>query len=298
MKKRRVAISGLPLFCEQVAAQIRRLDPSWEPVMIQPHRRLRTFFQMASSSVWYSIGSPLGGRWVYWFSRLLRKPHVIHWVGSDIASAKMSPKVVSRVRSKSVRHLAEIEFTASELRAIGLPSKVVPLPPRFLPQAIPPLPKQFTVLLYVPRTRMEFYGKAEYERLIRRFSKEIRWIIVGGGTLDTPPGADVRDLGWRESLADVYADVTVLVRQTVSDGLALMVLEALAFARYVVWSKPFSFTRTSSNYEELEGQVAEMLQRHRAGALPLQLGAARFISERYGADACVGAIAATWREAL
>lgn len=302
MHKRRVAISGHTLFCEEVASQIRRVDPSWEPVILQTKRHrdtLKALFQLASSSVWYSIGSPVTDRWVYWLARLLRKPRVIHWVGSDIATARNKPDIVPLVSSKSVRHLAEVDFTARELLALGLPSTIIPLPPRFRPDRVPPLPERFTVLLYIPKTRMDFYGRADYERLVRSFAdRPVRWLIVGGGKIETPAGADVRNLGWIDDLSMVYPEVTVLLRHTVRDGLSLMVLESLSFGRYVVWSQPFPYTRTATAYDELERGVNDLLERHLSGQLSPQFEAAEFAGRNYATDSCIADIAAAWKEAL
>lgn len=300
-RRRRVAITGLPLFCEEVARQIRRLDPSWEPIVLQTrkHRQvLRALYTLATADVWYSIGSPVPDRWIYWLARLLRKPRVIHWVGSDIESLRSRPGLAPLVSAELVHHLAEADFTARELRQLGVPSQVVPLPPRHRAHTVPPLPSRFTVLLYLPKTRTDFYGRHEYERLLRRTHGEsIRWLVVGGGSLTVPPGVDVENLGWRDGLEDIYKQITLLIRSTPRDGLSLMVLEALSFGRHVVWTKPFPHTRRMSSYDEMEYILRELLDQHKAGTLRPQAEAAELIREEYATDDCISDIAAVWKEA-
>lgn len=301
-RKKRVAITGYELFCKDIAEHVRRLDPSWEPVLIRTgrHRQLiRALYVLATSDMWYSIGHPLPDRLICWLAKALHKPRVIHWVGSDIDSMRRNPELLAQLSADIVRHLAEADFTARELRALGLASRVVPLPPRFSADAIPPLPKPFTVLLYIPRTRGEFYGKRDYERLLKALSGEpVRWLLVGGGSLEAPDDVHLENLGWREDLSEIYKDVTVLIRSTPRDGLSLMVLEALAFGRHVLWSRPFPHTRHIDSYEDMEGHVRTLLNLHQRGALRPQTQGAAYIREHYPADECINDIAAAWREAL
>lgn len=301
-RKRRVAITGYELFCRDIAEHVRRLDPTWEPVLIHTgrHRQLiRALYVLATSDMWYSIGHPVPDRLICWVAKLLRKPRVIHWVGSDIESIRNNPEWVTQVSADVVRHLAEADFTASELQQLGLNSRVVPLPPRFSAEAVPALPEQFTVLLYIPRTRGDFYGRHDYERLVTALAAEpIRWLLVGGGSLNAPPQADVVNLGWREDLSDIYRDVTVLIRSTPRDGLSLMVLEALAFGRHVLWSQPFPHVHHITAYEDMERHIRTLLALHRRGALLPENQGARYIREHYTTDECVSDIAAVWREAL
>src|SRR6185437_11885614 len=106
----------------------------------------------------------------------------------------------------------------------GFRPRIAPLPPRHHEGQALPLPERFTIMLYVPRTRSEFYGRRAFERLMQRLHGEpVRYVIVGGGLLDVPPGTDVVNLGWRDNLYGVYKDVSLLIRYTPHDGLSLMV---------------------------------------------------------------------------
>ncbi len=169
-QRRWVGISGLPLFCGEVVRYAREYLPQWEARLIIPTSRLDTvtaILRLASCDVWYTIGGPITNRWVYLASRLLRKPHVIHWVGSDITKLR-EPWILEAVQLSNTSHLAEVKWTAAELAALGIQAKIVPLPPHHCTAEIKPLPKRFTVLLYIPRTRAEFYGARELKKLMER----------------------------------------------------------------------------------------------------------------------------------
>lgn len=298
----KVAISGLGLFCAHVAEHARTVAPRWEPHLLRTSSRLEvvtSILTLLTCDVWYSIGSPVTDRWVHLVARLLRKPRVIHWVGSDIASLTEHPQLRTLLSSRTVTHLAEVSWTAEQLREFGLQPRIAPLPPRHYRTQCLPLPERFSIMLYVPRTRADFYGRRSFERLMERLAGEpVRYVIVGGGSIDVPPGIDAVNLGWRDSLYGTYEDISLLIRYTPHDGLSLMVLEALSFGRHVIWTQEFPFVHSVSSYTELERAVRELLGLHRAGELHPQRSAAQLVEEQYSPDACVRTIAQAWEDAL
>ena len=299
--RRRVAISGLELFSAQVANELETLQSPWTAELLRTRARLEVATSMvtlATCDVWYSIGEPTGDRWLRMFARLLRKPRVIHWVGSDISTLKMHAGLQRYCRRRRVRNLAEVDWTIDELRDLGILAQLAPLPPR-LGQANPlPLPSRFTVLMYLPKTRGEFYGRREYERLIRSLQHDgVRFLVVGGGELNAPPGAEVINYGWQTSLDHIYAEATVLLRYTKHDGLSLMTLEALTRGRYVLWTQDFPFTTRVQKYDDIENEVRRLLAEHRSGTLEQRTEAARYVSSTYSPDRCIPRIVSAWETA-
>ncbi len=299
--RRRVAISGLELFCAQMIEELERNPYGWAPEMLRTRARLEvvaSMFSLLSCDVWYSIGSPIGDRWVHFLGRLLRKPRVIHWVGSDITALYNDRRLRRFCQQPHVHNLAEVDWTIDELRRLGIDATLAPLPPR-LPASRPePLPDRFTILLYLPRTRGDFYGRREYERLIRTFSpRNVRFVVVGGGDFYAPPQADVVRLGWCASLGDIYRNATVLIRFTKHDGLSLMTLEALTHGRHVLWSQDFPFTTQVRSYDDIEKAISQLLERFERGDLPVQTDAARYVAETYSTTRCTTRIAAAWETA-
>lgn len=298
---RRVAISGLGLFCGEVAQNAQRTAPEWEPRILRTSSRLdvlASIYQLALCDVWYSIGSPITDRWVHLAARLLRKPRVIHWVGSDIAGLCDQPALRPLLSGPNVMHLAEVEWTAAQLRSLGFDPRIAPLPPRHATGSAQPLPEQFTIMLYVPRTRSDFYGRRSFEQLMQRLQdKPIRYVIVGGGTLTAPPGVEVENLGWRDNLNDVYSRVSALIRYTPRDGLSLMVLEALSFGRHVLWTQEFAFTHQIHSYHDMEREIRNLYAAHERGELLPQTAGSEMVRTRYAADVCTVAIARAWSDA-
>jgi len=295
---RRVGICGLPLFCAEVAQYTYEFLPEWEPHLLTSTSRreiIISMLRLASCDVWYTIGGPITCRWFHWTARLLRKPHVIHWVGSDITKLQADPHILRAVQEPRTTHLAEVDWTAEELRTFGLEARIAPLPPRHRSACVKPLPERFTILLYIPRTRANFYGTRELLQLMERLrGEDVRYIIVGGGSIDAPPGIDVENLGWRHQLEDVYERASVLIRYTVRDGLSLMVLEALTFGRHVLWTQTFPYTRRIRSYADMEREIRSLLEAHKAGTLKPQTQASQALLVQYSPKLCMLEIAAAW----
>jgi glycosyltransferase involved in cell wall biosynthesis len=154
-------------------------------------------------------------------------------------------------------------------------------------------------MLYVPRYRSDFYGRPAFERLMQRLAGQgIRYLIVGGGELDAPPGEEAINLGWRDNLPEIYKDVSMLIRYTPHDGLSLMVLEALSFGRHVAWTQQFPFVRTIRSYAEMEDNVRTLHELHQRGELQPQHAASVMIEKDFAPDACVNKIVHAWNDAL
>jgi glycosyltransferase involved in cell wall biosynthesis len=301
-RRHRVAISGFNLFAAQVADVLQQSRLEWEPRLLRNNgnlERLTSLAHLTSADVWYSIGTPLDDRAFHVLARFLRKPRIIHWVGSDLHILGEKPTLAQQCKRSTVHNLAEVSWTIDELRGFGLRATLAPLPPRLPPPQEPlPLPDRFTVLLYLPQVREDFYGRREYERLFRAFVKKpVRFLVVGNGQCYAPDGADVTHLGWCSDLLGLYAQSTVLLRFTKHDGLSLMTLEALACGRHVLWTQEFPFTTSVRSYHDCEREVSLLLAQHLQGQLQAQTEAARFVRETYDVQRCIARIADVWEQA-
>lgn len=298
---RRLAVSGLHIFCADIAGYARTLVPEWDVRLLRTNSRLEiltAILSLAGCDVWYSIGNPVADRWLTFAARLLRKPRVVHWVGSDILALAENSALRLRLNSRNILHLAEATWTVEELQSYGLAPRLAPLPPRHHHGESIPLPEQFTVLLYVPRTRSEFYGRSAFERLMERLKGEpVRYVIVGGGSLNVPEGVDALDLGWRNDLRDAYKESSVLVRFTPHDGLSLMVLEALSYGRHVIWTQPFPFIRQVNEYAGVEREILALYDLHRRGELLPQTNGSDYVRKHCSPEASLRTLAKAWDDA-
>jgi glycosyltransferase involved in cell wall biosynthesis len=296
---RRVAVSGLDLFATDVADLNNHLPTLWRAEVLHYETRydmIASLYNLVRSDVWYTVGTPIVSSSVRIAATLFKKVRVMHWVGTDIDVARRNPAILTSLRHQLVTHLTEVEWEAEELRTLGIDAKIAPLPLRFSPpRSMPSLPSEFTVLTYLPRSRTDFYGKRELEFVVRAFRGcPVRFLIVGGGTANVPLDAPVEDLGWRYSLDEIYARSSALLRFTPRDGLSLMVLEALAFGRHVLWTRTFPFVRHVLNVEGIVETLQELLNLNEAGKLEPQLDAAQFVRTTYDRERCLNGITSTW----
>jgi glycosyltransferase involved in cell wall biosynthesis len=300
--RRLVTISGLDIFATEIARLNNTSQTGWNAIVLQFETRyeaLSSILSLARSSVWYTIGTPLPTRLLRYAARLLSKSRIMHWVGSDIETASRNPALVEDLNKTCASHLTEVDWEVEELQRIGISAKIAPLPPRFscCPQ-VPPLPREFTLLTYLPSSRPDFYGGRVLEALIRSYAgKPIRFLIVGGGKISVADGAPAEALGWRWSLDEVYPRVSALFRFTPRDGLSLMVLEALSFGRHVLWTKKFPFVQQVTTADAATSAIDGLLQLHLDGQLTPQQDAASFVQQTYDKERCLQKIVSAWDEA-
>ena len=299
-----VVISGLDMFATDVAALNKKAHVTWDAEVLQFGTKFETLgslYNLAKSDVLYTIGAPALSRSLETTAALFKKPRIVHWVGTDIDVARYNPKILKRLRHARVTHLTEVEWEVDELRTLGINATIAPLPPRFLPAdpTPPPLPRDFTVLVYLPPSRTAFYGSSELGWIVRTFTgKPVRFLVVGGGDINLPNNAQVENVGWRYSLPDIYSRSSVLVRFTPRDGLSLMVLEALAFGRHVLWTKEFPFVKHVISVQDIVKGLQELLEANEAGALCAQTAAAQYIRTTYSPDRCARRIRSAWDAAF
>ncbi|MGZ3550055.1 MAG: hypothetical protein ACXWNZ_17300 [Vulcanimicrobiaceae bacterium] len=293
--RHRLAISGHEVFCARVAANCRAYANEISGSVLTTYTASDTVvsaLELFTSDAWYTIGQPVGPRAFELAAFLSHKPRVLHWLGSDIDVLRRGVRLLHRFRSRRFTHLAQNEVVALRLSELGLHSRVVPLPAVSPVAQLRPLPQVFTLLMYLPAVRPEFYGRYQYERLMQTLSHEpIRYIIVGGGKIDVPACVDAEQLGWRCDLGEVYDRSTALVRFTQPDSLSTMVVEALLHGRHVLWSNDFPFVVRVHDYVDLVKEVRTLLQRHSEGLLTPQTDAAVAMNKLYSPERCLHLLA-------
>jgi hypothetical protein len=135
---------------------------------------------------------------------------------------------------------------------------------------LPPLPRAFTALSYVPDFRHEFYGGDMLLEAARCLPEiEFRVTSGTGEWADSVP-PNVHFLGRVEDMADEFRASSCLVRMVRHDGLSNMVIEALSFGRPVVYSARLPHTRfvEFGDAHGLERALVELSARDASDPLP------------------------------
>lgn len=120
-------------------------------------------------------------------------------------------------------------------------------------------PQNFTVLVYLPQSRPEFYGAEIVKRLIEQHP-EMRFLLLGHNPCkQARPNVTALPVDFNRDMNEVYNQSSVLLRLTEHDGLSNMVLEALANDLPVVWTYSLPHVITvERRYEAVEKTLNEL----------------------------------------
>jgi hypothetical protein len=183
-------------------------------------------------------------------------PIVRWWVGSDVLNAITRDTVredalrVDRIVSENV---AVAPHLVDELSTIGIRAHFVPsvLDPEIVPLSM----EEWSggtkpVLIYLPDSRKEFYGLSRIEPVIAA-NPDIEFIVVAdrSHTLDAYP--NVENLGWVSDMRAQYSRAGCVLRVTEHDGLPRMLLEALMYGLYAIYSWPLDGCWEARTPEEI-----------------------------------------------
>ncbi len=290
-KRGSILILGLPYFGRLLARDLSGLG--WNArYMDHPGRDAGGWAKVASAAtraaIVYLIGSRIDrGSPQDNLLRFRRKPVVIHWVGTDVQFAIEEHRrnnVSVRIAERAI-HWCDAPWLVDELRTAGVRSQFVPLPIPIDEGPPPALPGRFSVLLYYPVDDEDrrLFDAGTLLRLPAAFP-EVHFTLVPSppetlpGPL--PPNLDARP--WVEDMDALYRETTVLVRLTWHDGQSFMAAEALSRGRYVIWTQPMPGAIQAAGFEQVSAALRRLVERHRAGNLPLNAEGRRAALDRYG----------------
>lgn len=189
---------------------------------------------------------------------LLRKRLMVHFIGSD-ALGFLSQSGWSRTGWRLAIKMAHRVFAVTpslvERLSPHLTVELLPLIFHNLEHAFAPYPETFTVLVYLPPARAEFYGRELVARLIDDVP-DCRFVILGNHDELARAHVVQLEIDFSRDMDDLYRGTTTLLRLTEHDGLSNMVMEALARGRQVVWTQEFPYCiETQRNYDSVRASL-------------------------------------------
>ena len=297
-----VLVHGLEFFCERLPGAFQ--TAGWD---IRHHsvHRLASIFRLLGDLRRADLIFIWGGR--ISMGKVLRAARffdkrkiVLLWSGSDVlgaqfqfAEGKLNPWIAGQT------HWAGAPWLADEIRAIGLKCEYVPVTWVSIVEKPRPLPKNFSVLVYLPSVRRaKLYG---LDRILQvsRSLPHISFELVGlvdGQIPDPPPNlhisARIRDM------AEVYRRSTVYWRPVQHDGLCFMSLEALSHGRHVIWSYPFPHCYQSSNAEEDRAHIERLHASHCSGSLLVNDSGIDVVSKNFSLESIKREYLRRWTEII
>jgi glycosyltransferase involved in cell wall biosynthesis len=167
------------------------------------------------------------------------KINVIHWIGTDIWDLRRHnsfdklKELRAWFKEKKVIHLCEAKFTQDELKELGIDAQIVPIPPAKLYQPMP-LPKQFTVGVYLPGR--DIYNESKVMDVVRSLP-DVSFEFFGDKSRATQQGENWLHLGYVD-FDEWMPRWSCNLRITTHDGLPLTPLQFLTAGRNVVTNVP------------------------------------------------------------
>lgn len=283
----RVIIVGLPLFAERLRDELSAFDESATYIHLNTYYRkwdkLKAWFLIPGADIVYSINGTLSSSGVFDRALKLGKKVVMHWVGTDVLSAKKAVKentALDFYRKKAI-HFCEVDWIQDELLEIGVKAEKVNIAVFEKEYELRNPSGSFCVLTYIPPNRSDFYGLNELRQLAFSFPK-INFIIAG-----TSPGIfenlpeNVELLGWVKDMNPVFDRAHVCLRYPEHDGLSFFVLEALARGKQVMYRYSFPHCHSADSIEELRKILASLVKRFDEGDSLINSEGAQLVINEY-----------------
>ena len=258
---------GYPHHVRAIARFVNRHATRWRliPEGMDLAARNRALTRTPFVDALVAFGGPAPDALLSAWVRRRGKPIAVVWAGSDVVELRSAPDQIARVRAQRYRHAACSAALAQELRDLGIPATELRLVVAEQNEPRTPLPSRFSVLAYCPGGRDELYGVDILLALTERLP-HVHFDIIGGLSAENPP-QNVTYHGWVDDIAKAVDAATVVVRPTRHDGMPLMVLEALARARYVIWSHELEGALQGRDVDEIAAQIVALEAAHREGRL-------------------------------
>jgi glycosyltransferase involved in cell wall biosynthesis len=263
-----VTAPGAPFHAKNIAKILKqefRHMPSFKPHNFKMIYLLGFYPQMAEQCA--GVFATQGGK-------LTSGTKVIHWIGSDIWGMLNSKvldvkKLKDQFAANNFIHLVEFEQTRDELRDLGIEAKIVPLPPARLYEPMP-LPKKFTVAVYMPDQNQEFYYKDLMEEVA--FAMPDIDFLFFGNRFDLSKNKNIQHVGYIDDMEKLLKECSAIVRLTAHDGMPLSLAEFVMAGRNALFNiKIPHMVYLNSNNKELIIQRIRDLQK-----LPLNVEGSKY----------------------
>lgn len=225
---------------------------------------------------------------IFFISKIQKKVTINHWIGTDVLFAQKDVQRTRKMQKYIKYNFAGSQLLQGELKEIGIESEVVPIVLSDISINISKMPNEHAVLVYLPKGREEFYGYDIVKQLIHDYS-DIFFYIVANDKSSLFDSSNVRMLGNVpvERMDDIYDKISILLRIPAHDGLSMMVLEALAKGKSVIYKYDFPYTYKASNYVETKEVLTRIISK---GPPKPNFEASKYIAKNYKSESYISKI--------
>lgn len=216
----------------------------------------------------------------YFIAKICGKKVIHHWIGSDVLEAQKR-KSYKFNQMFIETNLSCSSLIKSEIANLGINSIEIPIIPSGMNYNLSEMPKDHAALVYLPQDKELFYGLDYVETLVKTF-KTVRFYIVANNNQNLLQYDNVEFLGKLSlsEMEELYKKISILVRLPEHDGLSLMLLEALAKGKEVMYIYDFPHVKAVNNIDDLKSSFEEIIKKPPM----LNLQGHNYIKENYGSD--------------
>ena len=192
---------------------------------------------------------------------------IIHWLGSDIyglTQMKYSNlKALRDALNKDINHqFCESEVQKKELTDMGFKVEVLPLIRDFTKFKRKPLPKGFSVAIYMPQNNATNYHPVLMENIVKNMP-DVQFYMYGDRRMGKDQShKNIQFMGWCD-IGELIDKCSVLLRYTHHDGLPTAPMEFLVSGRYVITNAEMPHVEKLDNHVDEEGVRKQIIEKIR-----------------------------------
>jgi glycosyltransferase involved in cell wall biosynthesis len=287
----RVVIVGLPFFGKRLAENLNRFDKENSYVFLDTYSKktdkLKALFKIPKADIVFSINGSLSSSGVFDLCLKKKTPLVMMWVGSDVEQAKIAVKngAARLDYLQYAHHFCEVDWIKDELASIGISARIqnfAAFPSNYTLQVFQTA--QLSVFCYVNDRDPVFYGMNELIRLAQQFPK-INFEVVGTKADSfNPLPSNIHTHGWVQEMDTFYDKCQIVLRFPSHDGLATVVLEALARGKQVLYKYPFPHCKYVPTEEKLTESLNELYQQFEENNLKENMLGKKYVEENFNEE--------------
>lgn len=281
-----VLIIGLPYFTTNISQKLSRFDKSNKYIALDTYYKIldkiRFLFLLPFCHTVYSINGTIDYSFAISLALKLRKKVVFHWVGSDVKTAQKaySENNYNKKFINKVIHLTDTPWYLTELGKINIKAHFQPLVVFENIEKKQSLPQHFSVLIYIPQNRQEFYGIHRLKNVAEKLPNILFNVIGTDNPIICMP-ENVKFYGWVKDVETYIQNSCVCLRIPQYDGLSFFVLESLAYQRYVIYNQKLDFTIYVKDDNEIIEQILRLKKDFDKGSLLPNIEASEWIEKNF-----------------
>ena len=281
-RRRTGVVVGFEYYGRFLAGLVNEHSDSWELSYFGASKldTVRSIFAL-SASVLITFGGPSPNAALVEMARRRGVPVIVIWAGTDVIAAQKEPQLLELIKRFGFTNLSDGPWLVDELAALGIDATYVPVTAIEPAQTLAPLPQTFRILTYLPEPRRAFYGEKIVYAIARAFP-QVPFTVVGRGERSSIAPPNVTFTGHIDSMPSQIDASTVLLRMPQHDGKSMLVLEALARGRHVIWTYDFPGVVHAAREIDAVEVLREMLALHERGELGLNRVGYEFVRTNFG----------------